>query len=276
MSFAELILSCWINTDPDLLFVPDPPNSIPLVVETKSKNRVLAACMPQISEPAERGTLECCDATEDHFSPSGWMIWGCGCRWQWVEAGSPLMQVCLSLAAVHPRPNSRFHSNPPPPPPPSLLFQSVPSSQTSIFPEDLVSRPTPPALLQAGHSDRTIAGPLARELAESISSQQTGAGLQPCCHEKQAGQTEDGECDTCYSQNIMYYILLVSLTVNCLCRVNSHITFTKITSEVRFCILKQKLPSPQMNLVSPDYETYYCHSKLIIIISLLFCVQLRL
>lgn len=101
MRFVELILSCWINTDPDLLFVPDPPNSIPLVVETKSKNRVLAACMPRISEPAERGTLECSDATEDHFSPSGWMIWGCGCRWQWVEAGSPLMQVCFSLAAVH-------------------------------------------------------------------------------------------------------------------------------------------------------------------------------
>lgn len=170
-----------------------------------------------------------------------------------VGGGGVTSHAGLPLSGrVHPRPNSRFHSNPPPPPPPSLLFQSVPSSQTSIFPEDLVSRPTPPALLQAGHGDRTIAGPLARELAESISSQQTGAGLQPCCHEKQAGQTEDGECDTCYSQNIMYYILLVSLTVNCLCRVNSHITFTKITSEVRFCILKQKLPSPQMNLVSPD------------------------
>lgn len=62
-----------------------------------------------------------------------------------------------ALAAVHlPWPNSCFNSNPPPPPPPPLFFLLC-ALQSDLHTPPLTpcAHPTPPALLQAGHSDKT-------------------------------------------------------------------------------------------------------------------------
>ncbi|TKS67648.1 hypothetical protein D9C73_001028 [Collichthys lucidus] len=69
------------------------------------------------------------------------------------------------------------HPTPPPPPPPPSPFILLRALQPDLHlpPGPHVPIQTLQPLLQAGQSDKPIAGPLARELAESISSQQTTA-----------------------------------------------------------------------------------------------------
>lgn len=152
--------------------------------------------MPLISMPAEWGTLECSDATEDHFSPSsGWfgvMVVG-GSRWRW---GSPLMQVD-TLATVHlpcrtrvSIPTHHLHLHFPSSFAPCLLVRP-PSSHRTLF-----AHPPPPALLQARHSDKTIAGLWPESWQNLLAPswpQQTAAGLKSCPYEKET-ETDSAEC----------------------------------------------------------------------------------
>lgn len=173
-------------------------------MENKSKNRILAACVPRISMPAERGTLECSDATEDHFSPSSaWfgVAVGGGSGWR---RGHLWCRLLLWLPSISPA-ELVFRFQPPtsastfPP-----LFAPCPPARPPSSPRTLCARPTPPAPLQAGHSDKTVAGPLAKELAESISSQQTTEDpsrsqillLWEANRETGAAHSENGEYET--------------------------------------------------------------------------------
>lgn len=93
----------------------------------------------------------------------------------WMEVGSPLMQHATLAAVRLPSrtcvliPTHHLHLTP--------LFALCPAVRPPSSPWTLCAHPTPPALLQAGHSDKTIAGCLAWELVESISSQQTTADI---------------------------------------------------------------------------------------------------
>lgn len=78
--------SMLISAAPDLSQL----HQIPLVMENKSKNRVLAASAPRISIPAECGPLERFEATEDPFGPSSGSF-----LWLLAESGSPLCRLLL-------------------------------------------------------------------------------------------------------------------------------------------------------------------------------------
>lgn len=149
-------------------------------MENKSKNRILAACMPPISMPAEWGTLECSDATEDPVRPSsGWfeVVVAGG---QWVEAGSPLMQVA-ALASVHlPGQTAHLHLL-------FLLCALEPDLHLPPPPRTPCARPTPssPAAGWAewqNHSRGLWLEGWQNLLAPSRPQQ----GLKSCCYEKQS------------------------------------------------------------------------------------------
>lgn len=154
--FLVVIQSCLINTGPHRLYTSS----------TKCHSTRDRKANPKIAFwlPAEIGTLECSNATEDHSSAAaGWfgtMVGGGSGR----KLGHLWCRFLPWLLSIY------FNSNRLPTPPP-FFFAPCPPARSPSSLQTLCARPTPPATLQAGQSDKTIAGPLARELAESISSQ---------------------------------------------------------------------------------------------------------